>query len=103
MGWNEGWLLFTDTNSNRTVDVGEIILGNLPAQNRLEIDSAEFANFFVYRPNGRLMVNTPAENTGQMTICDPRGAEHARVLIVNSSGHPRLSEYQSDGSSPVCP
>jgi len=103
LDWNEGWLLFADTNSNRTVDVGELILGNLPAQGRLEIESAEFDDFFVYRPNGRLMVNTPAENTGQMTICDPRGAEHARVLIVNTSGHPRLSEYQEDGSDPVCP
>ena len=103
VGWNEGWLLFADTNTNRTVDAGEIILGHSPAQTRLEIQSAEFGTFFVYRPNGRLMVNTPAENTGQMTICDPRGAEHARVLIVNSSGHPALSEYQLDGSDPVCP
>ena len=103
VGWDEGWLLFADADSDRTVDVGEIILGNLPAQNRLDIQSAEFGTFFVYRPNGRLMVNTPAENTGQMTICDPRGAEYARVLIVESSGHPRLSEYQADGSDPSCP
>jgi len=103
VGWNEGWLLFTDTNRDRSVDPGEFILSHMPAQTRLEIQSAEFGTFFVYRPNGRLMVNTPAENTGQMTICDPRGAEHARVLIVNASGHPQLSEYQSDGSSPVCP
>jgi type IV fimbrial biogenesis protein FimT len=103
VGWNQGWLLFADTNRDRAIQPGELILGHMPAQTRLEIQSAEFGTFFVYRPNGRLMVNTPAENTGQMTICDPRGAEHARVLIVNTSGHPRLSEYQSDGSTPVCP
>lgn len=101
--WNQGWILFADANSDRTVDPGENVLGVLPAQTRLDMQSAEFGNFFVYRPNGRLMVNTPAENTGQMTVCDPRGAEHARVVIVNASGHPRLSEYQSDGSNPVCP
>lgn len=101
--WNEGWILFTDANSDRSVDPGEFILGQTPAQTRLDIQSAEFGTFFVYRPNGRLMVNTPAQNTGQMTICDPRGAEHARVLIVNASGHPRLSEYQSGGADPVCP
>lgn len=103
VAWNEGWLLFADANRDRSVDPGEFILGHMPANGRLDIQSAEFSTFFVYRPNGRLMVNTPAENTGQMTICDPRGAEHARVLIVNASGHPRLSEYQSDGSTPVCP
>ena len=101
--WNQAWLLFTDTNSDRSVDPGELILAHLPANPRLDIQSAEIGNFFVYRPNGRLMVNTPAENTGQVTICDPRGADHARVVIVNASGHPRLSEYQSDGSNPVCP
>ena len=103
IGWNMGWLLFADTNSDRTVDPGEFILGHLPANTRLDINSAEFGTFFVYRPNGRLMVNTVAENTGQMTICDPRGADHARVVIINASGHPRLSEYQADGSNPVCP
>jgi type IV fimbrial biogenesis protein FimT len=103
VGWNQGWILFPDTNGDRAVNPGEVILANNPANLRLEMQSAEFANFFVYRPNGRLMVNTPAENTGQMTICDPRGAEHARVVIVNASGHPRLSEYQSDGSNPTCP
>ena len=103
VGWNEGWLLFADANSDRAVDPGEVVLGHMPAQTRLNIQSAEFPNFFVYRPNGRMMVNTPAENTGQMTICDPRGAEHARVVIVSPSGHPRLSEYQADGSDPVCP
>jgi type IV fimbrial biogenesis protein FimT len=101
--WNQGWLLFTDANSDRTVDPGEFILAHLPANPRLDIQSAEFGNFFVYRPNGRVMVNTVAQNTGQMTFCDPRGADHARVVIVNASGHPRLSEYQSDGSTPVCP
>lgn len=103
VGWNEGWLLFTDTNGDRAVNPGEVILGHMPPNTRLDMQSAEFGNFFVYRPNGRLMVNTPAENTGQMTICDPRGAEYARVVIVNASGHPRLSEHQLDGSDPVCP
>ncbi len=101
--WEDGWIYFADLDQDRILDAGEQLLGSVPAMSSLEIDSDEFASFFVYRPNGRIMVNTPAENFGQLTFCDKRGAEHARVLIINTSGYPRLSEYQMGGGDPVCP
>ena len=101
--WNKGWLYFPDLDSNRQVNGAEIVLGSVPEAAHLEIDSSEFTTFFVYRPSGRVMVNLPANNSGQLTFCDTRGADHARVVTVSTSGQPRLSEYQMDGSDPTCP
>jgi len=100
--WKDGWLFFADLNRDRTVDDGEAILGSAPELTKLEVDSAEFPNFFAYRPSGRVMGADFDENEGQFTVCDPRGAEHARVLIISQSGQPRLSEHKSDGSAPTC-
>ena len=100
--WNKGWLAFADLNNDQTIDAGEQILtavGELP---RIDISTAEFPNFLIYRPNGRVMVATTAVNSGELTFCDPRGGAHARVVIVESSGRPRLSEYTDAGTAPTC-
>jgi len=101
--WSAGWIYFTDADRDRALDADDNLLGTTPAQTALEIDSAEFTSYFAYRPNGRVMVDTPAENSGEFTFCDERGAEFARVVIVATSGQPRLSEHQANGSDPVCP
>ena len=102
-GWQTGWIFFTDANQNRAVDAGDTILGNGPGPANLTISSTQFANFLVYRPSGRIMVNNPDQNTGQFTLCDSRGASFARVVIIDSSGQPSLSYHQMDGTAPVCP
>jgi type IV fimbrial biogenesis protein FimT len=100
--WNKGWLYFPDLDGDRQVDADEDVLGYVAESSHLEIDSAEFPTFFVYRPSGRVMVNVPGENSGQLTFCDKRGADYARVVTVSTNGQPHLSEYQMDGSDPAC-
>ena len=100
--WDRGWILFGDTDSDQTVDVGEIIVGTGAAIDGLTIESSEFARYFMYRPNGRVMNATINANAGEFTICDTRGAGHARVVILDVAGRPRLSETESDGSAPSC-
>jgi len=100
--WGDGWLFFADLNRDRAVDVGETILGSAPALTQLEVDSGEFPSFFAYRPSGRIMGADFDANQGQFTVCDPRGADYARVLIISQSGQPRLSDHQNDGSAPSC-
>ncbi len=100
--WQDGWIYFADADRDRSVDGDDIVLGSFPAPSRLTITTAEFPDFLAYRPNGRVMVDTPADNSGQFTFCDHRGAEFSRVVIVSSLGEPRLSEHQADGSDPVC-
>jgi type IV fimbrial biogenesis protein FimT len=101
--WGDGWIYFTDTDRSRTVNGVETVLGRIEEQRLLEISSAEFANFLAYRPNGRVMVNATTENTGNLVVCDDRGADEARVVIISTSGQPRISDLMSDGAAPVCP
>jgi len=103
--WSEGWIYYADVVPHaipRAVGDGDQVLGGGPGSDRVQINSGDFPIFFVYRPNGRIMVTTPAESSGQFTFCDHRGAEFARVVIVNSSGEPRLSETLANGDAPSC-
>ena len=102
VSWDEGWIVFGDRDSDQAVDADETIVASSDGADGLDIRSAEFGQFLMYRPNGRVMTASAAGNSGQFTVCDRRGSEYAKVLIVDLSGRPRLSYYQADGSSPSC-
>jgi type IV fimbrial biogenesis protein FimT len=100
--WADGWIVFSDPNSNRNVDVGERIVATSEGFDRLDIASNEFPQFLTYRPNGRVMNAALNGSSGAFTVCDDRGADHAKVLTIDLSGRPRASEYHADGSAPSC-
>lgn len=100
--WDQGWIVFGDRDSDRVVDAGEAIVSAGAGTDGLAIQSSEFPQFLMYRPNGRVMNAALDGSSGEFTVCDNRGADHAKVLIVDLSGRPRLSEYLADGSPPAC-
>jgi type IV fimbrial biogenesis protein FimT len=103
VAWSQGWLTFVDLNSDQSVNPGELVVSHVEEQSRMNINSAQFGAFLMFRPNGRMMVANAAQNTGEATFCDPRGAQHARVVIISSSGLPRLSKTTTAGGAPACP
>jgi len=100
--WDQGWIVFTDRDSDQTVDNGETIVATSAGIDGLSIQSGEFGQFLMYRPNGRVMTSSANGNSGQFTVCDNRGSDFAKVLIVDLSGRPRMSKYLADGTSPSC-
>lgn len=102
VSWDQGWIVFSDRDSDQTVDNDETIVASSDGIDGLSIQSGEFGQFLMYRPNGRVMTTTATGNSGQFTVCDNRGSEYAKVLIVDLSGRPRLSKYLADGTSPAC-
>jgi type IV fimbrial biogenesis protein FimT len=102
VGWNEGWIVFSDPDSDRNVDNGERIIATSGSIDGLTIQSAEFGTFLMYRPNGRVMNDSLNGSSGSFTVCDGRGADHAKVMILDLSGRPRLSKTMVDGSTPSC-
>ncbi len=86
--WHKGWLAFPDLDGDRAVDGNEPIMTVASEFSNIDIDTTEFPAFFVYRPNGRIMVNNVGQNTGQMTFCDDRGADHARVSSSAAAANP---------------
>jgi len=100
--WQEGWIYFVDQNQNRLVDAGETILGSAAGIANTTVRSAGFEKFLTFRPNGHIMGNTTADNSGEMLLCDDRGAEFSRSLIVRVGGKPQLIFDQSQGAYAAC-
>jgi type IV fimbrial biogenesis protein FimT len=101
--WESGWIIFADPNGNGTVDPDETVLKIEDAIDGATFNSAEFEDFLRFRWNGRVMVNNPAEGSGEFTMCDERGANYARVVQIDLAGRPMVSPHRLDGSDPVCP
>ena len=100
--WDSGWIVFGDLNSNGTLDVGETIVTASASVEGLSIQSGEFPAALMYRPNGRAMTALLTGNSGEFAVCDFRGDEHAKVILVELSGRPRMSEKKANGAPPSC-
>lgn len=100
--WIDGVMVFQDTDGDAQLDAGEPVLHSIGAMNGMTISSSTFPNFLVYRPNGRAMTNDFRQNTGDIEVCDHRGSTHSRVMIVDASGRPRISDVNTDGDVPAC-
>ena len=100
--WDSGWIVFGDLNSNGSLDGGETIVSASAAAEGLSIQSGEFPAALMYRPNGRAMTAALTGNSGEFAVCDFRGADHAKVILVELSGRPRMSETKANGAQPNC-
>jgi len=100
--WDRGWIVFSDLDSDQIVDLDERIVSAAAGINNLSIESATFGQFLLYRPNGRAMNVSVNGSSGEFVVCDSRGAHRAKVMIIDLSGRPRMSEKLSDGSAPAC-
>lgn len=102
VGWNQGWIMFSDPDSDRNVDSEESVLSFSGPTEGLSIESTEFSGFVTYRPNGRVTSAAVNGSSGAFTVCDDRGVDHAKVMIIDLSGRPRLAQAMADGSAPAC-
>jgi type IV fimbrial biogenesis protein FimT len=102
VSWNKGWIAFIDNDADRALDNNETVIRTGEAFEQVTISSGQFGNFFVYRPNGRVMTANVAQNSGQFTVCDERGSEYAKGIRLDLSGRPRIYDNQSGGPSLSC-
>lgn len=102
VSWDQGWIVFADRDSDQVVDADEVISDASAGIEGLDIRSGEFGQFLMYRPNGRVMNASVTGSSGQFVVCDKRGTDHAKVLVIDLSGRPRFSENLADGNSPSC-
>ena len=100
--WSDGWIVFGDRDSDQAVDAGEPVVAASNGLRSVDIDSSEFPLFLTYRPNGRVSNAGLDGSAGAFTVCDKRGADRAKVMLIDLSGRPRLSKKLADGSSPAC-
>jgi len=102
VSWDRGWIAFVDDDADRALDNNETVIRSGSSTNGITIRSGQFSTFFVYRPNGRVMFNSVAQNSGQFMICDERGSEHAKGIRLDLSGRPRVYDAESGGFALSC-
>lgn len=95
--WDGGWIVFSDSDLDGVVDTPpDTVLRTGEAIETLDITSPDLGTTVTYRPSGRVLA------PGQFIFCDPRGADHARVIQLDPLGRPSMSEKKLDGSDPTC-
>ena len=100
--WESGWIRFTDSNRNQTIDADELILGISPPVPGFVINSGTFSRAFSYEPSGRVVAADSQQHFGDFIFCAVGMDESAQVVIVNPVGEPALSQRLANGSIPDC-
>jgi type IV fimbrial biogenesis protein FimT len=95
--WQAGWIVFVDADDDQPPmrDPNERVLAVFQAWPGGTITSNRRS--YSFRPDIHRVVN------GSIVFCDRRGASHARAVIINSAGRPRVSSLDSNGRPLRCP
>lgn len=95
--WAAGHLVFVNLNGDHPprLDEDEPVLLRGGALTGVSVAANRSA--FVLRPIPKRSTN------GTFTICDRRGAAHARALVVSYTGRARTAEREPDGDLLQCP
>ncbi len=104
--WDDGWIVFANSTvvNLDTIDPGDEVIRVYPGlrDTMVMTPSGNIADFVSFRPSGT--IGTPAVNTnGTLTVCDERGADFARGIILEPSGRWRVSrDLAHDGAALAC-
>ena len=99
LDWNDGWLAWNDSDADGSIDAGEAILKVSEGfdDNMSVSASDDVKNSVNFSSRGMSSVS------GSWTICDVRGADYAKALVINPSGRVKSSKLTHDGGTLVCP
>jgi len=89
--WENGWVVFEDTNANAAVDSGETVIGvGPPLDGGNTLRSTEFSTYISFHHNGRSTSIAGSGLAGSFALCDSRGfGDNARAIAVSASGQIR--------------
>jgi type IV fimbrial biogenesis protein FimT len=94
-GWEQGWIVFHDTNNNGTADAGELIVQHsqaLPDGFKLS-GNQNVAGYISFTPSGRTRLVSGAFQAGTLTLCKASGEEiGARQIVINNAGRARVEK-----------
>lgn len=89
-GWQDGYIVFRDIDSDQKVDADDSIISRSGPINGITVRPAGIGLAVTYRSNGR--INLPGANgvIGALIVCDAHNSSHARGFAVDISGRPRV-------------
>lgn len=103
-GWQQGWILFQDTDNDAVADGGETIIDRHPALHSdfVLAGNTGVRDFVSFHPSGTTMSTAGAFQAGTLTLCraTPSVADSGRQIVLSAVGRPRTC---STSSLTACP
>ena len=95
-GWEQGWIVFDDNDSNGQRDPDEAILERVqPLSSNLRLTgNLPVSKYVSYVASGGTKLIGGGFQAGTVTVCSGSSAE-ARQIIVNATGRPRIQKVSS--------
>jgi type IV fimbrial biogenesis protein FimT len=98
-GWEQGWIVFQDSNNNAMLDEGEVVLhreGALPGQVRMS-GNRPVESYVAYTPFGHTQLTSGAFQAGTLTVCVASGEmATGRQIVISSSGRARTQMVKGE-------
>jgi type IV fimbrial biogenesis protein FimT len=95
--WTSGWIVFAnlDRDEPPVRDPQEPIIASYGGWAHGSITSSRAS--YSFRPNTQGVVN------GTIVFCDQRGPAHARAIVINHAGRPRVTDRDASSRALRCP
>jgi type IV fimbrial biogenesis protein FimT len=96
-GWEQGWIVFHDANTNGRKDAGEELIARHPelARGLRARGNQPVANYVSYTAIGASKSTAGGFQAGTLTLCRASGLPTpSRQVIVNALGRPRVQRVQ---------
>jgi type IV fimbrial biogenesis protein FimT len=105
--WDQGWLVFVDTNNNAQVDSGQNPPEDILQAHR-ELEGGNTLNgtsnvdqYISFSATGTARLTSGAFQTGMLVLCDDRGpGSYARAINISVTGRSRVETTSPDSCSP---
>ncbi len=94
-GWEQGWIVFHDTNNNGVRDADETVLHRAQAMSpELRLDgNLNVAKYVSYAPGGLTKLVGGGFQAGTITLCNESTKPgEARLIVLSSAGRPRVQK-----------
>lgn len=96
-GWEQGWIVFRDSNNNGDRDSGEPIIERIqPLPTMRVTGNTPVAKYVSYVATGSTRLIGGGFQAGTVTVCvQPGTSNEARQIIVSSVGRPRIQKVSA--------
>lgn len=98
-GWEQGWIVFVDSDNNASRAVSELMVHKMPAlpSGYTLNGNTSISSYVSYDPQGMTKLASGAFQAGTFTLCPPVPAASGQgwKIVINASGRPRVSKIAS--------
>lgn len=96
-GWEQGWIVFRDTNNNGDRDSDEPIIERIqPLPTMRVTGNSPVAKYVSYAASGGTKLVGGGFQAGTVTVCaEPGASDEARQIIVSAVGRPRIRKVSA--------